>query len=200
MERPHTVLTSTFMHPTLKHFLINMLEATFVIPSIVRLFSYRKSHTNLLLGYRRFAYFYIGSAYASTFLDDRFFSYLSNYKEAPARQPLLLQFRRFVSLFVGLRSGPTRLTPASFGASGCVSAAMMFFFLSRECLWQKILVPLLILASDLYPLLYGTKDENIHHGVHLGGFIYGCLIWFIVQSFFPSLYSGATRHSSIRFS
>lgn len=144
--RPHTIVTSAFSHYDLEHFLSNMAALRAFVPGIV-----------CDLGCRRFAYFYIASAYASTIFDSIIFS----------------------------RHIGTHNYKCSLGASGILSAVMTFHCLSFpkktfEVSGVALSAPLGALAWAINEALLLRGDDNIGHGHHLGGALFGAIVYSVM--------------------
>lgn len=136
---PHTILTSTFSHASSKHIWGNMIALWMFTPRVVR-----------LLGHRGFAYFYVGSAYASTILDQMLFS---RHNKRP-----------------------------SLGASGAISAVQILHCLSfpnNKFQIKDIVVsaPGAALIWAVEEILLLSSDDGVGHGAHLGGYLFGALVW-----------------------
>ena len=141
--RPHTIVTAAFSHIDLDHFSSNMAALCVFVPDVVR-----------ELGCRRFAYFYISSAYASTIFDSVFFS-------------------RYLR---------TRNNSCSLGASGVLSAVMTFHCLSfPEKIFEfsgvALSAPLGAVVWALNDALRLGSDDKIGHGAHLGGALFGAIVY-----------------------
>lgn len=149
--KPHIILTSAFSHVKPIHIGSNMLSLWMYAPPVVR-----------ILGYRGFAYFYIGSAYASDFLDHLFF--------VPLKQVILARLKQ------------RHTNDLSLGASGAISAVEMFHCLAlphRVWIVKGVEVspqvnPIVWTLDDLLNL---GKDDGIGHGAHLGGYLFGILLF-----------------------
>lgn len=142
-KTPHTIATSAFSHIDLDHFFSNMAALRTFVPDVVD-----------VLGCRSFAYFYVASAYASTFFDKLIFS-------RSVREP------RY-----------------SLGASGVLSAVMTFHCLSFSRrsfpVGERTLpAPLAALVWALNDALRLCRDDRIGHGAHLGGALFGALIYVV---------------------
>lgn len=138
-ELPHTILTSAFSHASPRHIWGNMIALWMFTPQVVR-----------LLGYRGFAYFYVGSAYASKALDQVLFS----------------RHNRRTSL-------------GASGAISAVQILHCLSFPSNKFKIDDFAVSApraaLIWAAEEMWLL--NSDDGVGHGAHLGGYLFGALVF-----------------------
>ena len=140
---PHTVLTSVFSHSDLIHLSGNMFTLWMFAPQVVR-----------LLGYRGFAYFYVGSAYAKDLFEQIIFSRI-----APKQNAMMNEV----------------------GASGSISAVQILYCLSfpsnkfkiKDTALSAPLAALIWVIQDMWQL----NDNYIGHGVHLSGYLFAFLVW-----------------------
>jgi len=145
--RPYTIITAAFSHYNLSHFLSNMGILLHFVPGVVH-----------ELGCRRFAYFYISSAYAS-------------------------KFSKEVAFSQGATSRPDpRIAECSLGASGVLSAVVTFHCLSfpRDMFrvgWIAVEAPLAAIAWAAQDFLKLNDDDGVGHAGHLGGALFGALVY-----------------------
>lgn len=145
LTKLHTTVTSAFSHVSLDHFLSNMSVLRAFVSGVVR-----------DLGCRRFAYFYIASAYASKLFDGFIFS-------RSIQQP-----------------------GHSLGASGVLSAVVTFRCLTyphSTFLFGKLELsleaPLAAFVWALDDALLLDSGDGIGHGAHLGGALFGAITYSI---------------------
>ena len=165
-ERPHAVLTHAFFHMDGHHLFSNVVNIWVLSPYVVE-----------MLGYRRFSYFYIGSVYASTLFGDRIFMPLEGWLKQELGKDKGNHVGKWVTTkLTNLRRTalqglfPVLATPFELGASGTVYALAMLLSLSIGSTWF-ILFLVCFECSQL------SKDDKINHAGHLGGYLYGFLIW-----------------------
>mmetsp|Transcript_9198 Transcript_9198/g.20766 ORF Transcript_9198/g.20766 Transcript_9198/m.20766 type:complete len:379 (-) Transcript_9198:335-1471(-) len=171
-QRPHTVLTQAFSQQDSSHLLNNMISLSIFAPWVLRCMG----------TYRLFFYFYVGSIYFSQFFEDA----LICWSPEKPHWDMRLGWRGCVSR--QLKHLISRLTTSSgLGASGAVSAVKMFFYLSFGSLrLSTTLLAISLLLGDLLPLwsnqLFGTAlGDNIRYGAHVGGYLFGALMWLSVR-------------------
>lgn len=175
-QYPHTVLSHAFSQENWDHLLANMLSLSITAPWVL-----------LYLGtYRSFFYFYIGSIYFSTFFNDVLNCWLPKKHKLCDKSGIngyIIRLYQRLSHQILHRS-----LVSSLGASGATSALSIVFILTSRRMsilgkWTYILAVSLIL-SDLIPLvdnqIFGRdRDDNIGYGAHLGGHIFGLIVWWI---------------------
>lgn len=110
-----------------------------------------------LLGVRNFSYFYVASALASELLD--------------------------AFMFINFSKGEGY----SLGASGAISSLITFYCLSFPKSELQVggvvtckapVAALVWVAQELFSLF---EDDGIGHGAHLGGTIFGAMVWAITK-------------------
>ena len=165
-DRPHTVLTHAFSHKDRGHLFDNMVTFWVVATPVLR----------CLGSYRHFFYCYIGSIYFSQAFGDLFYHWLP---DKPARGTLGLIERTL------LRVGSIfNLRVRSLGASGAVSALLMFFWLSFPNAWVTAIGGAYFALIDLIPAIMikfrgRTPGDNVGYMSHVGGHLFGVFAWLL---------------------
>jgi len=186
MSRPYTLLTAAFSHMTLDHIVSNMSALWLFVPDLVALF-----------GYRKFFYFYVASAYASKVLDHAVFDRIFHVEQLTSILKYILHCYGYeikdVRCLTGLQpfekeknyrlwKSSKREIP-SLGASGALSAVQMYYCLSfphqRFHIFgiKDVPAPLTAILWALDDLMKLHRLDNIGHGTHLGGYLFGLLVW-----------------------
>lgn len=183
----HTALTAAFSHRDWKHFASNMSALRFFAPDAL-----------MALGPRRFSYFYVTAAYAATWFDRCMFSRLPPLATLLPRD-LYVELRSKIDHFLSDESevlpkevpefelSPRQGKPtASLGASGILSAVVTYTCLANPQMivsfgrWADtdgIPAPVAALIWAAADILYLHSGDNIGHGDHLGGALFGALVW-----------------------
>lgn len=157
-KRIHTLLLSAFSHESPLHLTSNMSALLLIGPTVSK-----------GLGRRLFSYFYIASIYASDLFDQIIYS------------------RQFHHKY--MRILWWKIPIGSLGASGAISALLTLSCLRHPAQRHDIgpllkvdepvhvpawLMYLFVLVGDLFPV---QKNSNIGHGAHLGGHIFGAVVY-----------------------
>jgi len=178
-QHPHTVLSHAFSHRIGDHLLANMLSLSLYAPLVLQ----------YLGTYRSFFYFYIGSIYFSTFFNDVLYRWLPKKLKLCDKTGIngyIIRLYQRLSHRLFHRS-----LVSGLGASGATSALSMLFILTYTHgrynlgLLGNVLAGILIL-SELIPLvdkqIFGRdRDDNIGYGAHLGGHIFGLIVWITIR-------------------
>ena len=176
-EKMHTILLSGFSHQSKTHLASNMAALQLVGPKVCK-----------RLGSRNFSYFYVTALYAADLFDAVLYS--------PKFAPRTKKFLFFFTLRVG-----------SLGASGAIAAILTYYCLkfpkervdvsklfsiseetrkegekpsgkvSKSVRLPAWIVWLAVVLSDLLP----EQDSNVANGAHLGGHIFGAIVYIIGQ-------------------
>mmetsp|Transcript_22667 Transcript_22667/g.34252 ORF Transcript_22667/g.34252 Transcript_22667/m.34252 type:complete len:431 (-) Transcript_22667:213-1505(-) len=163
-QYPHTLLTSAFSHLDVKHFFSSALVIWWFAPSIVQ-----------QMGYRWFAYFYVGSIYGSEFFYEKLFRHIlidqHSVRLSPIDKIKNWFWKRGIFIFYEY-PGFDITIERSMGASGAASAVIMYYALSGG----SFLLSLFLVAQECFSLFLDKTGKTVY-GVHFGGYLFGLLFF-----------------------
>jgi membrane associated rhomboid family serine protease len=196
-QRPHTVLLSGFSYSKFAHLCLNLFA--------LHLFG---STLEPLMGSRKFVYLYICSIYASKFLDFKIFEKIDAFLEKlyGSKLKIVQKIDGFIAALTKLIDSATdsyeipdrlqpnkkrrsRLNGGGHGASGAVSGLSIYYCLSFPNQGFLFLQAAVEMPARSAILVWIAQDilqqgrTNIGHGVHLGGYMFGGLIWLLDRIF-----------------